>query len=92
MSVTVHQALNTIGRADRVDEEVQRAIYEVFGDTKPTGESEEQRAAYVKLALIETAKTIVGAVPGGADRNNCIKMLRDIRRICNEAIAMGGGY
>jgi hypothetical protein len=90
MTVTHNQSLNTIHRADIVNENVETALEQLLSE-QPMDEDEQRRSSAVRYALIETMKVIIAHVPMGIDRNYVFSMIREIRRRCNDAIASGGG-
>lgn len=92
MTVAHGQILNTIHRADLVNGNVEAAVEQLFSDPVVDEPDSERRSTAIRYALIETAKCVIANVPQGSDRTLVIKMLRDIRKTCNDAIVFGGGY
>lgn len=91
MPVKFNQMVNTVNRAAQVNEEVEGCIETLLSDP-PMDQDETRRSEAVRYALLETWKCILVHVPVGADRNEVFRMLKQMRRMCNDSIVAGGGY
>lgn len=91
MPVKFNQMVNTVNRAGQMTEEVEGCIESLMSD-HDGDQDENRRIESVRFALVETFKCIIGNVPTGSDRNEAVRMLRQIRRLCNDSIVSGGGY
>lgn len=90
---TLHnQVLNTVHRAETVNDQVEAALEQLLTDPSLQDPDDQRRSSAVRYALLETMKCIVGNVPQGGDRREALTMFRSIRRLCNDAIASGGGF
>lgn len=83
--------LQVVQGADHIDDEVRKALFQIFGDPVLSDDGQIRRVAEIKDALMNSAAIVCAYVPLGQGRNECIKMLVEVNRKCRDAIALGGG-
>lgn len=74
--------------ATTVTPEVEVEVNKMFGD-HPLNGDQIAVTEFVRMALANAVKVIIGSVPPGADRESAIRKIREAKADCYQAITFG---